>query len=376
MIYIHIPYCHQKCTYCAFYSTASKKGREEYVEALCHEIAFRANERDKASSVKTVYFGGGTPSILPPKQIGKIIDHLRKYYLLQEVEEATIECNPEDLTAEYLHEIASLQFFNRLSIGVQSLDNSRLHLLNRRHTCQDVEKGIDNAEQAGFENISIDLIYGQPGESVDDWKEELDSLTNLTTHHPSIKHLSAYALTVEDGTMLHRQIQQGITSAPDENITLQHYNMLQQWVAANGFEQYEVSNYCKKGFASRHNSRYWDSTPYMGFGAAAHSFDGTHRRWNVANTTEYINGVASHSIYYDGETLTAADAHNEYIMTALRTPQGIAKDKISTPYQASLDKKIQKYISTGLIVENNRYYQPTPKGLLQADGIAADLFVD
>ena len=419
MIYIHIPFCHRKCTYCAFYSKpialknssalthssvskadsspnlgeqpeilpasvpASDRGSHSspklgevpegrrsvsrYVDALCRELVMRRHTMP--ASVRTVYFGGGTPSILTIPQLAQIIDTLRAHYDLSAREECTLEANPEDLTPEYLARLQALGFFNRISIGVQSLQDDELRLIGRRHTTAQAVGAVHDAVSAGFDNVSIDLIYGIPSQSDASWRDTLRQVAALP-----VTHLSAYALTVEPGTILEKQIGQGRVPAVDDDQAVGHYKTLLAWAAEQGFRQYEISNFAREGYRSRHNSRYWDRTPYLGVGAAAHSFDGEYRRWNVADVQQYCSLLETGHEPHDEEQLTLRDAHNEYLMTALRTVEGIDKSLVPKPFYKSLQSKIGKYLSASLVEDTGTHYRPTAEGLLQADGIAAELF--
>src|SRR5574344_342694 len=379
MLYLHIPYCHHKCTYCAFYSTAGKHDTRAYVDALCKEVALRA-PKNEILAPKTIYFGGGTPTLLPLAQIEQIVSTLRRHFNLSELQEATIEANPENLTEEYLEGLQTLHFFNRLSIGVQSFNNTELRLLNRVHTSQQAIEAIERSKAHGFSNISIDLIYSLPEQTLEDWKQNLQQIESL-----GVQHLSCYNLTVEPGTMLDRQINIGRLVPTDELLVVQQYHWLLSWAAQAGFEQYEISNFCRPGYFSRHNSRYWNRTPYIGFGAAAHSFDGTHRRWNIADTNAYIQGIATYgdtgetpASLYGEETLTQADAFNEYLMTALRTVEGIDKKLINQWFESMADtltQRVKRFVAAGLLIETTTAYKPTANGLLHADGMASELFI-
>ncbi len=368
MLYIHIPYCHRKCTYCAFYSTVTKGGTQAYVDALCQELKRRSHCMEHP--LRTVYFGGGTPSLLPVGQLAQVVDAIRNHYDTTALEEVTIEANPEDLTPAYLADLRGLAFFNRISVGVQSFHDDDLRLLNRRHDSRQAQEALENAADAGFSNLSVDLIYGLPNQSLEAW---LDNLNHL--EDSPIRHLSAYSLTVEEGTMLHQQIGQGRVVPCDEDTSLSHYQALLRWAAGHDFHQYEISNFARPGYTAVHNSRYWNRTPYLGVGAAAHSFDGLNRRWNVADTRRYIHSVMSGPIEHEEEELTLKDAHNEYMMTALRTVAGIDKNLVSAPFANRLQQDIQRFVATGLILDTPTHYRPTPEGLLHADGIAAELFL-
>ena len=359
MIYVHVPFCHRKCTYCAFYSrpAAGRHSVSLYVDGLLGEMERRRGEQ--GHEIQTVYFGGGTPSLLPLPELARIVEGLRRWFDVSHVQEATIEANPEDLTSDYLRGLAGLHFFNRLSIGVQSLDDGMLRLLNRRHTARQALDAVENAVAAGFHNISVDFIYGLPG------------LPAPAVHLPScVTHVSAYALTVEPGTALAAQVGQGRVAVPGDDEVVRQYHAVRRWLAAEGFEQYEVSNYARPGHRSRHNSRYWDRTPYLGLGPAAHSFDGRRRQWNSPMDAE--SGTWS---VENEELLTEADAYNELLMTALRTTDGLALGAVPEGHKERLHRAMQPYVDCGWIVFSAGRYVPTAEGLLHADGIAAALFV-
>lgn len=369
MLYVHIPYCHRKCTYCAFYSAVTAADKQQYVDALCRELEWRRGEM--AHPLRTVYLGGGTPTILTVAQLRQIVDAIKANYDVSQVEEATIEANPEDLTAEFLEALVGIGFFNRVSIGVQSFRDEDLRLLNRRHSAKQSREAVARVFEAGIGNISIDLIYGLPGQDLTAWRANLAAAATLP-----VSHLSAYALTVEPGTMLQRQIEAGRVVPADEEAVVAHYQELLAWAKEQGFEQYEISNFARQGCRSRHNSRYWDRTPYLGVGAAAHSFDGHARRWNVADERQYVAGIRQGEVPFERETLTEADAFNEYVMTALRTCEGIAKASVPPAYTARLACDIRRYVAAGLIQETATHYCPTAEGLLHADGIASELFAE
>lgn len=372
MVYIHIPFCHRKCTYCAFYSVRSSELKiRNYIDALLGEMRLRRREQNHP--IKTVYFGGGTPSILPLNELERIVKALHDNFDLSQVEEMTLEANPENLTTEYLHGL-SLMGFNRLSIGVQSLDDDILRLIGRRHTAAQALAAVGNAHDAGFQNISVDFIYGLP-------EEFQFSFFNFQF----ITHISAYALTVEPGTALAAQVEQGRVVLPDEEEVVRQYYALHQQLVSEGFGQYEVSNYARPGFESRHNSRYWDRTPYLGLGPGAHSFDGRCRRWNISDVEGYNNvlkdakDIKDLKGFFQQETLTEADAVNELLMTALRTTRGLALAQLPEKYKERLHRGMQPYIDCGWIIVRSEVggvrFVPTAEGLLHADGMAAALFV-
>lgn len=309
--------------------------------------------------------------MLSIRQLGKIVDALREYYDVSNTEEVTLEANPEDLSLPYLKELKELRFFNRLSIGVQSFHDDDLRMLNRRHSATQAIEAVTNAQTAGFDNVSLDLIYGLPGQTDADWLDNLAQAGRL-----GVTHLSAYFLTIEEDTILAGQVARGTVKPASEDETLRHYKTMLSWVKENGFEQYEISNFCRPGFRARHNSRYWDRTPYLGVGAAAHSFDGEYRRWNVSDVGQYIESATVGHIAHDEEQLGLKEAHNEYVMTALRTVEGIDKSKVAAPFAARLAKEVGRFVVAGLIEETATHYRPTAEGLLHADGIASDLFID
>ncbi len=374
MLYLHVPYCHHKCTYCAFYSVARGRNVDDYVDAVCNEL----KERRTDKPIQTVYFGGGTPTVLSVSQLERIVGTIRDNFDLSLMEEATIEANPENLVPDYLEGLAKMDFFNRISVGIQSFSDNELKMLDRVHTSRQAFEAIRNIADAGFNNVSVDLMMGLPHPHGVGLQYSLDCLDELMPLGV-IKHLSCYELTVEPGTMLERQLKmKRLQICEDDELAFQ-YDCLMKWCGENGFEQYEVSNFCKPGFYSRHNSRYWDRTPYIGVGAAAHSFDGSRRRWNKADIEGYISGARKGSIPYGEETLTPANAFNEYIMTALRTVRGIDKSMLSSLASASslsdFQLNINKFVEIGLLTESETHYIPTHQGLLQADGIAASLFL-
>ena len=336
---------------------------ERYVDALLAEMEQRKGEQ--AHPIRTVYFGGGTPSILPVEQLTRIVEGLHRCFDLSRVEEMTLEANPEDLTPDYLSALRRLGF-NRLSIGVQSLDDRVLRMLNRRHTAQQALEAVEAAHRAGFDNISVDFIFGLPDISTFSFQ-----LSTLVTH------VSAYALTVEPGTALAVQVEQGRVTLPDEDEVVRQYHELHRLFEAAGFRQYEVSNYARPGYESKHNSRYWDRTPYLGLGPAAQSFDGKYRRWNVSDVAAYTKVLYDLKALKDPkdlsqeETLTATDAYNELLMTALRTVRGLPVSAVPEEEK----KKLQPYLDCSWLVLQDGFYRPTPEGLLHADGMAASLFV-
>ncbi|MBP3763960.1 MAG: radical SAM family heme chaperone HemW [Bacteroidales bacterium] len=386
MIYIHVPFCHRKCTYCAFHSRPSQGSNERYVNALVNEMALRKGEW--RGPVRTLYFGGGTPSILSLNELGRIVEALHRHFDLSHLEEMTLEANPEDLDRDYLEGLRSLGF-NRLSVGIQSLDDAMLHLLNRRHSAAQALQALETAQSVGFENISVDFIYGLPRQ-----------FQFSTFNFQLVTHISAYALTVEPGTALAMQMEQGRVALPGEEEVVRQYHALHEVFTREGFVQYEVSNYARPGYESRHNSRYWDRTPYLGLGPAAHSFalsdDGftsvAHsgkRRWNLADNERYMaslasgtsqtSGTSKASPYFEEELLSERDACNELFMTSLRTVRGLQVAALPQRYREPLIRAMRPYVECGWVEVEGQLellrFRPTAEGLLHADGMAAALFV-
>ena len=312
-IYIHIPFCKTRCAYCDFYSTTQTSLRERYIQALCRELELR-NGYLQGHPVHTVYFGGGTPSQLRPTDLERIFGPLYKVYGLEQCTEITLEANPDDLTDDYVAALARLPF-NRVSMGIQTFHDPTLRLLNRRHTAAQAVAAVNRLRRAGIRNISIDLIYGLPGETQERWEADLRQALSL-----DVEHISAYLLTYEEGTPLYRMKQQGQVQEADEDSCLCFFTTLMDTLAANGYEHYEISNFCKPGFHSRHNSSYWQGTPYLGCGPSAHSYNGQTRSWNTPSIDRYLAGIDSGQPASDTERLSLHTRYNEYIMTRLRTP--------------------------------------------------------
>ncbi len=313
-IYVHIPYCTQKCIYCNFYSIATKKSKDNYIKALTKEIENRSTYL--TSPIKTLYFGGGTPTCLNKEQLEEIIISLRQNFDLTSLEETTIEANPEDASPELSEHLLKLGF-NRISYGIQSFNNEDLRLLNRRHSSQTAINAIELSRQVGFSNISFDLMFNLPNMTCESWEKNLETAVKL-----SPEHLSCYSLTREEGTMLDKLMNKKIISLPYETEIVKQFNKTKEYLTQAGFEHYEISNYCKKGFKSKHNSAYWRAEEYIGLGAAAHSFNINTRSWNPENIEEYISNIENNISPFT-EILSEKDKYNEYIMLSLRTKEGI-----------------------------------------------------
>jgi oxygen-independent coproporphyrinogen-3 oxidase len=369
-IYIHIPFCKQACHYCDFHFSTSLKKKEELVNALCTELVLRKNELD--GNVETIYFGGGTPSLLSSEELQQIFKTIYKNYTVSENPEITLEANPDDLSKEQIHKFTNSQI-NRLSIGIQSFFEEDLKLMNRAHNASEALESIKEAKQY-FENISIDLIYGIPGMSSERWKKNLEIVLSL-----DVPHLSCYALTVEPKTALKKFIEKGIVPPVDEEAAKQHYEILLSETEKAGLENYEFSNFGKPGFHSRNNTAYWEGKPYLGIGPSAHSYDGKFRSWNIANNTKYIKSIEAGELPSEKELLSKQDKYNEYIMTGLRTKKGVSLGKVESEfgkkYSEYLLKQAENLLKNNLLILENETLKISKKGKFLSDGIAADLFL-
>ena len=322
-IYIHIPYCSQKCIYCNFYSIATKKSKDNYIRAIIKEIEKRHTYL--TTPIKTLYFGGGTPTCLNKEQITQIIFALKENFDLSLLEEATIEANPEDANPEFLEHLLNLGF-NRISYGIQSFNDDDLKLLNRRHNSKTAINAIELSRKVGFSNISFDLMFNLPNMTLEKWEKNLEKAIELNP-----EHLSCYSLTLEEGTMLDKLVKKKIISLISENNSVIQFNKTKSYLEQAGFEHYEISNYCKPGFKSKHNSAYWKAEEYIGLGAAAHSFNISSRSWNPENIEEYISNI-NNNIPPFTEILSEEDKYNEYIMLSLRTKEGIDEKYIENNF--------------------------------------------
>ena len=379
-IYIHIPFCKSKCAYCNFFSLASESKINDYVEALKKEIVLRKNYLG-GETVKTIYFGGGTPSLLSVKNIEEILELLNKNYEIVSSPEITLEINPDTIDREKMSSLKQIGV-NRMSVGIQSFDDEDLRYLGRRHDSRHAMQVLEDLKQTDFEKITLDLIYGMPTLTEEKWNKNLDIFFST-----GITHLSAYALTVEPKTILGQRIEKGELQSVSEEETIRHYNILVERTKENGFEHYEISNFAKEGFRSQHNSIYWRDEKYLGLGPSAHSYDGNSRQWNISNLTKYIQLVGGAEtqrhrdaeLFYEKEILSTEDKFNEYVMTSLRTSWGCDIEKIERDYGKSYAhhflKNIKKYLENGEMLKENNTYSLSEEGKLFADGIAADLFL-
>lgn len=368
-IYIHIPFCRSRCIYCGFYSTTSLELRQRYVETVVKEIGIRSQE----TGVRSIYLGGGTPSQLTIPQLQQIFDAIYIYNKVEKDAEVTIEVNPDDVTETFAEGLATLPV-NRVSMGAQTFDDVRLKFLHRRHTSSQVRKAVSLLRSAGISNISVDLMYGFPNETISDWEGDIDAAIAL-----DVEHLSAYCLTIEEGTELWRWLSQkkGNPSCeilPDEELERAMYEMLIDKSEAAGFEHYEISNFAKPGLYSRHNSSYWDGTPYLGIGAAAHSYDGNTRSWNIADIHQYIEGMEDGKRIFESETLDADTRYNDMVTVALRTRDGLDLKRLSEDYRNYCLRNAQRFLDDGqLQVTQAQTLTLTRKGLFVSDMIMSEL---
>ena len=370
-IYIHIPFCKQACYYCDFHFSTSLKKKDLMVAAIIKELEMRQAEF-KEELVETIYFGGGTPSLLSLKEINSIIKAVYKFYKVNANPEITLEANPDDLSKGKIKELAKSPV-NRLSIGVQSFFEEDLKLMNRAHNTKEAKDCIKEAIKY-FNNISIDLIYGIPGSSNKRWIKNIEKALSF-----NVPHISSYALTVEPKTALQKFIDKDVIQNVDDEQAQQQFQILLEYLEAANFIHYELSNFGKEGFFSRNNSAYWQGKSYLGIGPSAHSFNGQQRSWNVRNNSIYINSIKNDILPSEVETLTVTDRYNEYVMTGLRTIWGVSVTKVENDFGKSyknyLLKQAQKHINEHLLYLDDDKLLVSKKGKFLSDGIAADLFL-
>ena len=369
-IYLHIPFCIQRCSYCNFFSVVSINLVNEVINAIIKELSIRKDYL-KNEPVQTIYFGGGTPSLLTIQQIEKLLNTVYTNFPVEQNAEITFEANPDDLTKNYLFDLKEVGI-NRLSIGIQSFDDDKLKILNRRHNATQAHEAVREAQKAGFSNISIDLIYGLPFQSLDEWETDLDKAFSL-----SIQHLSAYGLTFEEKTLLSKQKEKKIIEPADEELMIEMYELLLEESSKKGFDAYEISNFSLPGFYSRHNSSYWNQTAYLGVGPSAHSYNGISRQWNVAAIQKYTEGILKNSSFYEQEILSLEDRYNEYVLLGLRTKNGINIDALEQNFGTELKDFCLENIKT--FIDNEKAYRCgsflrlNTKGKLISDTIIAQL---
>lgn len=379
-IYIHIPFCRSRCIYCGFYSTTSLELRQRYVDALCREMEIRSHRSEvRGENIETIYLGGGTPSQLTFDQLRQLFIYINKVYPLpskpggaENRPEITIEVNPDDVTVEFAAVLQQLPV-NRVSMGIQTFDDQRLRFLRRRHTARQAIEAVSILRAAGIRNISIDLMYGFPGESLADWEADIDAALAL-----NIEHLSAYCLMIEEGTPLYRMLKQ---HTGDEETERQMYEVLIDRLTTADYEHYEISNFARPGFRSRHNSSYWNGTPYIGLGAAAHSYDIRSRSWNVADIRQYIEGMERCERIFEEELLDDDTRYNDIVTVALRTREGINLNALSEKYRNYCIKNARRYLDDGLLELTTplspvtSHLRLTRRGLFVSDMVMSNLMM-
>ncbi|MFO0321798.1 MAG: radical SAM family heme chaperone HemW [Bacteroidota bacterium] len=372
-IYLHIPFCKQACNYCDFHFSTSLKLKSSLVESILQEMDLR-NTYLKNKSIETIYFGGGTPSLLSEKELFSILEKLYKNYDISSNAEITLEANPDDLTLEKLKELKRLEI-NRLSIGLQSFNDEELVWMNRAHKANDNEMSVKRSQDKGFENISVDLIYGSKFGNLANWKRTLDQTIAL-----GVKHISSYNLTIEEKTKLGNDLKEKKEMPIDNEKSSELFLEMIHRLEKKDFIHYEISNFGKEDFFSKHNSNYWKGIEYIGFGPSAHSFNGVSRQWNIANNNLYIKNISSkNQKYFEKEELTKENQFNEYVLTSLRTIWGIdevyLKSKFDSEIVKAFETKINKYLLTDSIILKDNKYVLTTEGKLFADKIASELFI-
>lgn len=371
-IYIHIPFCRQKCSYCNFYFSVSMKTKNALVEAILKEIELNHNYLSN-KKIDSIYFGGGTPSVLSSVEIALIIERLNQYFIFNSNIEITLEANPDDINKKYLNELKNIGI-NRFSMGVQSFFDDELIILNRSHNATKAQDSIKMIQDAGFDNMNIDLIFGIPNSNIERWQQNLKIFLEL-----DIPHLSSYNLTIEPKTTIAHQIKIGKYNTPDDELNAELFLITQDILQSKGYEHYEISNYAKNRAYALHNTNYWKGIPYLGFGPSAHSYDGESRQWNIANNRKYIKILERGNLPFEKEILSTEDKYNEYIMTGFRTMWGVDIKIISNfgqKFKENFELEIIKYIENRFVKKENNIYKLSKKGKLYADKIASDLFME
>ncbi len=369
-IYVHIPFCRQRCTYCDFhFSTTFSSYRFDMVKAICTEIEVRKNDL-AGKQLQTIYFGGGTPSLLSEDELVLILDTIHANVEVTPNAEVTLEANPDDITQEQL-EVWKQHGVNRLSIGIQSFRKQDLEWMNRAHSVGEAMNCIQLAQSAGFDNLTVDLMYGLPDLSTEEWEEQI-----LTVVNNGVRHISAYCLTIEEKTALHHWVKSGRLTTPDEDVQSEQFMQLLKTLEAHGYEQYEVSNFAKPGSRAVHNSNYWKGEWYLGIGPSAHSFNGTSRRWNVSNNITYIKGIQSGNHAFEIEELSTENQFNERLLTGLRTVYGVEREQLRSirEFPDDFESRLEQLKDAGWITDENGWIYTTKEGKLRADYIASELF--
>ena len=369
-IYIHIPFCQKRCNYCDFYSETNIGLRSQLVSNITKEIELRQDYLPE-KNIETIYFGGGTPSLLRKEDFEQIFDAIKRVYTISKHVEITFEANPDDLTKQYLSSLSPLPF-NRISIGIQSFSNYYLELLNRRHNKKQAIEAIKNAQEVGFNNISIDLMYGLPYQTLADWKKNLNIALEM-----NVQHISAYGISYEEGTMLWKLLHDERIEAVDDELMNEMYRILLKKTVEKGFEAYEISNFSIPNYHSRHNSAYWKQEPYIGIGPSAHSYDKKSRQWNVGSIAEYIKAISENTIPVEKEELSLVDQYNDFVMVSLRTAEGIKLDKLEEKFGTELKnyclENIKTFIDAKKIDFRNNVIRLNTEGILISNSILTEL---
>ena len=369
-IYIHIPFCKKRCTYCDFYTEVAPKLIPRLVDSICREIEIRANYLP-SNQIETIYFGGGTPSVLKPEQFSAIFKAIYKTFSVSENAEISFEANPDDLSVQFFESISSLPF-NRISIGIQSFDDEDLKRINRRHNGNQALEAVKNAQKAGFNNISIDLIYGLPFQTIENWEKQLDTALSL-----DVQHISSYGLTYEEGTKLWEQREKGDIIPVDDDTMNEMYLLLVKKMKEKGFDAYEISNFAQKDFRSRHNSSYWKQQPYIGLGPSAHSYNISGRQWNISSILKYMFAVENDTVFYETENLTISEKFNDYVMVSLRTAEGIDLEYIEKEFGSGFVSEClqnsQPFIDSLHLNFTDKRLSLTTKGVLISNQILIEL---
>ncbi len=370
-LYIHIPFCKQRCIYCDFHSGTDMAIKNRYVGALCKEIEERKEELTE--EIETIYFGGGTPSLLDEEELRRIFASIEENYGLKSLKEVTIECNPDDINGAFLDMLKGTPI-NRISVGIQSFNDEELRWLNRRHSAQQAEDAIRLCRQYGYDNISIDLMYSLPVQTIETWRRSLDVAVKL-----GVEHISSYTLMYEESSRLTKMYEAGEIEEVGEEESRAMFELLRDYMRNNGYEHYEISNFAKEGRRSKHNSSYWRHVPYLGFGAAAHSFDGERRKANVANTREYIRRVEEGERSFVIEELDDDTLFNEVIFTSLRTMEGLdidlLREKFGEEREQYILKEAEQFISHGYMEIKGRNLSLTGQGIYVSDMIMSEFMV-
>ena len=369
-IYIHIPFCKRRCIYCDFFSTTQSEKKPTYIHALCQELEIRKDYL-QGEDIETIYLGGGTPSQLSLEELESIFTTIYNIYKVKEDAEITLEANPDDLAPEYVAMLRQLPV-NRISMGIQTFQEDILKLLHRRHTAQQAIEAFQRCRNAGFQNISIDLMYGLPNETLETWREDLKKALSL---YP--EHISAYHLIYEEGTALWNLREQRQVEEADEELSVTLFKTLIDELTQAGYQHYEISNFCLPGLHSRHNSSYWTGKKYLGCGPSAHSFNGLSRQWNVASLEAYLNGMSLGKPDYDIEELDLYTRYNDFVITSIRTCRGMSLSHLHTEYGEELYRyclrMAKSYLEQGLLEKKGDNLKLTPKGIFISDGIMSDL---